>query len=167
MDLLLVRHAKSSWKNPGAVDFERPLNQRGQRDAPRMALAIRSLGIHVDCLLCSSARRARQTATAFIDVLQLGSEQIRFDDQLYLATAPALLALLRTAPACETAMLIGHNPGLTELANLLAATPVADNVPTAGVVHLRTAGGSSDLAAQRATLVRYLTPRTQPPAVSD
>lgn len=161
MDLLLVRHAKSSWKKPDDGDFERGLSRRGQRDAPDMALAVGSLGIRVDFLLCSSARRARQTATAFIGQLQLRTEQIRFDDQLYLATAPALLAALRGAPACQTLMLIGHNPGLTDLANLLASGPVTDNVPTAGIVHLRTSGPGTGLTNGCATLVHFLTPRTQ------
>jgi phosphohistidine phosphatase len=159
MHILLVRHAKSA-PDAGDGDFGRVLNRRGERDAPRMAQALVTTGVHVDHLWCSPATRTRQTAAAFIEALALDPGRVHHDERLYLADAATMLAVLRGTPACGTLMLVGHNPGLTDLANLLCPVPVTDNVPTAGIVHLEVpAAQAGDIREHAATLVGLLTPR--------
>lgn len=130
--LTLVRHAKSSWKDTSLADIDRPLNKRGQRDAPFMAQKFKEKGILPDLIVCSPALRTRLTATEFIQVL--GNVSVQYDEQVYEAYAQSLLLLIQSqANAQDSLMLIGHNPGLTNLANYFLANPI-DNVPTTGIV---------------------------------
>ena len=117
--LLLLRHAKSSWKDSSLDDFERPLNRRGERSAPRMAAFLREAGLVPDLLLVSSARRALNTW----DLLRptLGAEpEVRALKTLYMASPGVMLQTLRRAPEqAGCVMLIGHNPGMENLADNL------------------------------------------------
>lgn len=113
--LLMMRHAKSSWKDASMADQERPLNKRGRRDAPRMGQRLQDAGLFPQSILSSTAERARQTATAVADATGFEGE-IHFDATLYAAAPEAYLAALRGVPAeTRVALLIGHNPGLEEL----------------------------------------------------
>jgi len=115
-----MRHAKSSWGDPGLPDHERPLNGRGRRAATAVGRHLRDAGAHPDLVLCSSAIRARQT----LDRLRLASSEIAIEDELYGAGPDELLARLRRIPdPVTTALLIGHNPGIEELAENLAREP--------------------------------------------
>lgn len=117
--LYLLRHAKSSWKATGLADHDRPLAGRGRRAAKAIARHLQEQGIEPELILCSTARRARET----LDRIQpaLGTATIRVECDLYAASADALLEQLRSVPdAVESVMLIGHNPGLPELALDLA-----------------------------------------------
>ena len=110
--LYLLRHAKSAWDDPGLSDDQRPLAPRGERAARRMAEHFRESGIDPALVLCSPARRARQTLESVASSLG-GHTEVRVEDALYGATAGELLARLRrVAPEVPSVMVIGHNPGL-------------------------------------------------------
>lgn len=132
--LLLLRHAKSSWKIPDRPDFERPLNGRGQEAAPLMGRHLRRQKIEPSLILCSPAERARQTAALFVEAARLGSE-LRYDERIYEASAQRLLEVVTQADeTADTVMLVGHNPGLEEL--LLLLTGEARLMPTAALAHV-------------------------------
>ena len=113
--LALLRHAKSSWDDPGIDDFDRPLNDRGWKAARRIGREMKQRRLRFDLVLASTAARVRQT----IDGVQQGFDfeaPIRFEQGIYLANAEALLDLVRGLPeAVEAALLVGHNPGLERL----------------------------------------------------
>ena len=132
--LTLVRHGKSSWKDADLADFDRPLNKRGERDAPRMGECLYRRNLRPDLILSSPAQRARQTAEALVETLKLAPEQLRFDASIYEAEPADLLKLIRSfEEEWQHVLLVGHNPGLTELGNLLADCGL-DNLPTCGVL---------------------------------
>ncbi len=131
--LTLIRHAKSSWDGIGVADIDRPLNDRGRRDAPEMGRRLKALGFAPDVVLVSSARRTQETALALWIALGL-EPRSRIEPLLYMAGTSAMLDVIRaTDAAVAHLVLVGHNPGLTALANRLGAKPI-DNIPTAGVV---------------------------------
>jgi phosphohistidine phosphatase len=131
--LTLVRHAKSSWKDAGLPDHDRPLNKRGKRDAPVMGERLRAAGPRPDLLLSSSAKRARSTAKAVARAIDYPVDAIALDERLYLADVEELIAVIRGLDDHhEHVMLFGHNPGFTALANRLGATTL-ENLPTCGV----------------------------------
>ena len=118
--LLLLRHLKSSWDDESLADHERPLSARGVRDGGRVAEHLHSLNARIDLVLCSSAVRTRQT----LGLIQpaLGDAPVEFEDQLYGASADTLLARLHGVPdSVGSALMIGHNPGMQDLALCLAA----------------------------------------------
>jgi phosphohistidine phosphatase len=118
--LLLLRHGKSSWSDPTLSDHDRPLAPRGERAAGLIAAHLRSEGIRPALVLCSSARRTRDTLAAVQPSLDETTE-VRVEDGLYGAGATAIVALLRTVDAAvPSVMVIGHNPGLEDLALALA-----------------------------------------------
>lgn len=134
--LTLIRHAKSSWDDASMSDFDRPLNDRGQRDAPIMARRLAERGEYPDHFLASSARRARETALVLAQGTGFPESDIRFERNLYLADTQRLLNTIRTLPdPAREVWLVGHNPDLTELANLLAG-PHTDNLPTCAVFRM-------------------------------
>ena len=123
--LLLLRHAKSSWDDPQLSDHARPLNLRGRQAAAVMAKEIKRLGLRPDLVLVSSARRTLQTLAA----LDPWDTPPRTEpmDALYLAPKTDLLDIVRAAtPEARCIMLVGHNPGLHELATLLAGDDAGD-----------------------------------------
>ena len=135
--LHLLRHAKSSWDNPGQPDRERGLNKRGKRDAPRMgeALAQRMAPMAVDA---SPARRAQLTLDGVCDGWPaLAEMDHRTDEDLYTFSAEDLFEWLRGRDDEQSAVfIIGHNPALTDLANALAGDDGLANLPTAGYLEL-------------------------------
>lgn len=132
--LLLLRHAKSSWNNPALDDHERPLNERGRRDGPRMGQLMREQGLIPDVVISSDAVRARLTAEAVVEAARYAGE-ILLDPRLYLASPADILSLLRTvAEKADTVMIVGHNPGLEELVALL--TGERRDLPTAALARI-------------------------------
>ena len=129
----LLRHAKSSWDDSALDDHERPLNKRGKRDAPLMGQRMRERGYVPDRIVSSTAVRAYTTARVIARELRYPLESIIRTDELYLADPDVLLACIRGTPdALGSLMLVGHNPGLTDVANSLTGVRV-DNVPTCGL----------------------------------
>ena len=117
----LIRHAKSSWDNPLLRDFERPLNKRGRRDGPAVGAALASAGIVFDKVLCSDARRARETLDLIRNNMKIKHKFIDYKHELYGAGANVMLSMIISQPAqVHHLALIGHNPGMEDLANRLA-----------------------------------------------
>jgi phosphohistidine phosphatase len=183
--LVLLRHAKSAW--PDVPDHERPLADRGIRAAPVMGRWLRDAGLVPDQVLCSTARRARET-WQFAQAGLAATPPVSFEDRIYDTTATGLLALIREVPpATGTLLLIGHNPAIEDLALMLAAAPSAAQpsaaqpsaagpgsgtassgdlermrakFPTAAIAVLQPAGTWRALAQGRARLTAFVTPRT-------
>lgn len=119
----LFRHAKSDWTEGGLKDHERPLSERGKKAAPQMAAYIKSKKYRPDLILCSTARRTVETYDALKDVLGEAGP-VRFEDGLYLAEARQLADRLRWLDdGVKSTMIIGHNPGLAQLAAQLTRSP--------------------------------------------
>lgn len=132
--LLLLRHAKSSWKKQRQADHDRPLNQRGKRDAPRMGRLLSDERLVPDRIVSSTAKRARTTALKVADECGYG-HAIEVNGDLYLAAPKTQLAVLRDLYYDEPCvMLIGHNPGLESLLYLL--TGEDERLPTAALAQI-------------------------------
>ncbi len=132
--LTIVRHAKSSWKDSSLGDGERPLNSRGERDAPIMAARIADAGIRPSLIVSSPALRAWTTARIIAQHISYPAEFLQREHQLYLASVNGLLDVVVAQDiGFNSLMLVGHNPGLTELVNFLSPG-LTNNLPTAGVV---------------------------------
>jgi len=134
--LYLVRHAKSSWKYPDLDDFERPLNHRGKKDAPIMGHWLRSKKIIPDLIISSPALRASMTARIISETLSYPVERIKYKDQIYESGLTALFNIIgKSEESVKSLMLVGHNPGITSLANALSDIYV-ENIPTCGIYAL-------------------------------
>lgn len=131
--LLLVRHAKSDWGNPGLEDFDRPLNERGKKDAPQMAERLREKKPKLDAIIASPAKRAAKTARFFAKVFKISKGDIIYKQELYLAEPEVFFEVIgQTSDAFKTIAVFSHNFGITHFANMLTATRI-DNIPTCGV----------------------------------
>ncbi len=158
--LMLLRHAKSDW--PDVPDRDRPLAKRGRRDAPVIGRWLREGGYLPDVVVCSVARRTRQTWDLVARELG-GSPSVTFEPRAYAASALTLLYLVQELPdAYRAALLIGHNPAIAELATSLAGSADADaaplRFPTAAVAVFEFSGDWPALAPGRARLLDYTTP---------
>jgi phosphohistidine phosphatase len=136
--ILLVRHAKSSWDDLMQKDFERPLNERGKKDAPAMAKRLRKeKNICVDAIVSSPAKRAISTASYFADEFDVKKKHVISEAELYEASVDAFYnVLMRLDNNYETVALFSHNPGITAFANQLTNVRV-DDMPTCGVFAIR------------------------------
>jgi phosphohistidine phosphatase len=131
--LLLVRHAKSSWDDPAMTDFDRPLNERGKKDAPAMADKLIARGITVDSFISSPAKRAKKTAKIFSQAFKRKEEEIILVPELYLASSGVFESVLASIESdSETIALFSHNPGITDFANTLTEARI-DDIPTCGI----------------------------------
>jgi len=152
--LVLLRHAKSDW--PDVPDHDRPLAKRGRKDAPVIGRWLRGHGYVPEVVVCSTARRTRQTWDLVAREVD-GSPSVHFEPRAYAASAQTLLYLARELPGrCRTALLIGHNPGTEDLANSLA--DVALRFPTAAVAVFELDGDWPDLAPGQARLLDFTMP---------
>jgi len=135
--LLLVRHAKSDWGNPALEDFERPLNERGKKDAPAMAKRLLDKSINIDAIISSTAKRAAKTAKAFAEVYDLKKSRLQFNEELYMAGSASFAAVIESADdKFESIAVFSHNPGITGFANELTNARI-DNIPTCGVFAIK------------------------------
>jgi len=164
--LYLLRHAKSSWDDPHLADHDRPLAPRGERAVGAMRKHLAALADGPDLVLCSSARRTKMTLAGVAAALPAGVDT-RIEDQLYAASAIQLLARLHDVPDDVGAvMVIGHNPGLEELADLLvgsgddaAREALAAKFPTGALATLGVTGPWAGLAPATARLEAFVVPR--------
>ena len=132
-ELLLVRHAKSDWSDSSLGDFDRPLNERGKRDAPVMAHRLLDKKIKIDAFISSPAKRAKRTATIFAEAFKVEKDDIIFKERLYGAAEEIFYDTVKNAPKkANTIAIFSHNPGITDFANELTGTHI-DNIPTSGV----------------------------------
>jgi phosphohistidine phosphatase len=158
--LVLVRHAKSSWKDDSLADHDRPLNRRGKRDAPEMGRRLADLVGTPHLIVSSPARRALATARIIAEATGYPVDGIREDERIYQAGPAEILDVIRgLEDERERVFLLGHNPGLTEVVNLLSE-PAVDNVPTCGVVELRLATRRwSDISRASVRRESFITPK--------
>jgi phosphohistidine phosphatase len=174
--LLLLRHAKSSWDDPDLPDHARPLNARGKRAAIAMSGVLQGLGLAPDIVLVSSARRTLQTLEALMPLPD--SPMVEPLDDLYLASWQSLLATLRQAPeTARSLLLIGHNPGMHDLALSLAGPAgmagrapgtqrLKESYPTGALAEFSVALPWKALEPGGARLIRFVAPNDLPEMAS-
>jgi phosphohistidine phosphatase len=166
LTLSLLRHAKSSWKDPALSDHDRPLNKRGKAEAPVIGKEIAKHGLDPDLVLCSTARRTRDTLQLVLPELET-EPKIIYEDGLYHGTPAEMLYLLHeVAAGVGQVLLVGHNPELQSFALDLIGSEskqlkdrLEAKLPTAGLVVLRfPAGAWKDVAINSGKLELFLTP---------
>ncbi len=134
--LLIMRHAKSSWKNLELDDWQRPLKKKGQTRTALITEFLKHKGIIPDLIISSPAVRALRTAQLISSALELPAAQTRVDEQLYEADSKDIASLINKTPAeVNNLMIIGHNPELTMFSNIFLVKSL-DNLPTSGIVCL-------------------------------
>ncbi|MBQ9917213.1 MAG: histidine phosphatase family protein [Microbacterium sp.] len=153
IQLILARHAKSDWADEGLDDHDRPLNDRGRRDAPAMARSVLRRGVRPEVLLSSTAVRARSTADAFAEEFEV---EVTERPELYLAEPEALLDAARASEAHEV-MVVAHDPGMSELVSRLADRDVR-MVTSAVAIFTWHEGDWSDVGSTAPDEFELLTP---------
>lgn len=157
--LALVRHAKSSWDDPALADHDRPLNDRGLRDAPMMGGRLHERGFLPDVILSSTAARAQATARAIGAELGVDLDEIVLVPSLYGSSPATMLAIVGALDdGLESAMLVAHDPGMSELAAQLSAD--IDRMPTCAVAEFTFDVASwTDVPGAWPDTVRFDSPR--------
>jgi len=146
--ITLLRHAKSSWQASGLADRERPLNERGLRDAPVMGERISAQDIRPSLVVSSPAARAWATAKLIADSISYPREFLQRDDRLYLASVESIVDVIADQDqGFNHIMLVGHNPGMTQFANYLIPD-ITSNLPTCGVISVVVDSDDWDLSVQ-------------------
>jgi phosphohistidine phosphatase len=163
-----MRHAKSSWRDTELADHERPLAERGRRDAPRMGERLDARSARPGLILTSSAKRALETARIVAAALGYPHEALHVEPALYLADPGAILRVVAgQEDEVANLLLVGHNPGLTELVNRLLPDLRLNDLPTAGIVAMdSTAARWADLGPQNTTLAFYDYPKNPEASVT-
>jgi phosphohistidine phosphatase len=158
--LTIVRHAKSTWDYPELTDFERPLNERGRRDAPIMAQRLARVPPRPDAIVSSPANRALTTARIFAEALGLKDVDIEVNARIYDASLDTLLSVVHHLDDVDRhVMLFGHNPGFSELAHAFADCPF-DEMPTCAIARFEFDVKSwVDVDAGHGRLVHYAFPK--------
>jgi phosphohistidine phosphatase len=134
--LTLLRHAKSSWQDPGLSDMERPLNKRGRRDVAAMALRLKERGATFTTIFSSPARRTRETITRMLLTLPAQDAQLTFDQTFYTFNRDGLLQAIRQLDSkLNDVMIVGHNPAMHETLCWLTGEPIA-TFPTCAAAQL-------------------------------
>lgn len=129
-----MRHAKSSWNSPGLKDFDRPLNKRGERDAPRMGKYLKELQLVPDQIFSSPAARAKSTVLNVIQELELPESTIKWDENLYFKGSKAYIEAIRSADdSSEIVMTVGHNPMTEDTIDKLSAGSLTIAIKTATI----------------------------------
>jgi len=132
--IYFIRHAKSSWEDPSLRDFDRPLNKRGKRDAPKMARYLKDLQVQPDLIISSPAKRAKSTARFFQK--ELGNPPIALETEIYEASTLDIFHVVQTIEEQYSLVFIfGHNPTFTSIANQFTDELIT-NVPTCGIVKI-------------------------------
>ncbi len=157
--LFLARHAKSDWNNASSSDFDRPLNSRGETDAPLMAEQIRYSGVNIDQVISSDAKRALSTAVHYSKILT-PQQSLQTSHQLYLASSEEIQGIAQLLDnQHDSVMLVGHNPGMTEVVNDYCQAGI-DNLPTCGVAIVQfNVSHWKDITAETARLVAFEYPK--------
>ena len=158
--LIIMRHAKSSWDNPGLADYDRPLNKRGLRDASRMAQWLSESELIPDQVIASAACRANQTASIVTNELALETDIFETRD-LYLSDYDAYLEQVSYLPNdVETVLVIGHNPTMESLVYLLSGESVSMPTAAIAVIQLPIDTWSNQVTSASANLVKHVFPKS-------
>ena len=133
--VVMIRHAKSSWANPLQSDLERPLNDRGEHDAPMMGERLKKKGIIPDLIISSTAKRAKQTAKKIAKEVGYDADKITWYEKLY-HCIPSVFeeVIYEIDSSVKTVFIVAHNPGISEFVNQLSGTYHNDGMPTCGIV---------------------------------
>lgn len=162
--LILLRHAKSSWKSDIAEDFDRPLTKRGKQDATRVGLWLKRRNLIPDLILSSPAKRARKTTLKICGELRFDTDNVRWIPEIYDASLRDLIGILTRCPDhAKFVLLVGHNPGLEDLLEYLCreALPLAEDgklLTTACAAHLNIPNKWRDLTQSAAQLISITQP---------
>ncbi|MDD2789377.1 MAG: histidine phosphatase family protein [Sulfurimonas sp.] len=156
--LYIIRHAKSSWKESGVGDFERPLNKRGSINAPFMGNVLKHKNVMPDMILASPALRTKTTAEILAYTIDFHKD-IVFNEEIYEANDVILHKILTNIPnEVATLFLVGHNPGLQMLAEHYV--DFADDIPTTGILEIEFACGKwNEISSQNARLLSFEYPK--------
>lgn len=153
-----MRHAKSSWDDSSLKDFDRPLNKRGRKDAPAMGRYLKGLDLVPDHIVCSPAKRAKETAELLMKALDSPESIIRYNERLYYEGAGAYLEAIRSAPADAGIVLVaGHNPSIEQTVNRLSEGKAGGNITTANIACFHTSASTWDVVSEPNTTFRWLT----------
>lgn len=159
--LYVIRHAKSSWAEPGLDDFDRPLNDRGLSDAPEMAGRMKAKGIQPDLIISSTAERAQTTARIFANVLDYPAESILLKPDLYETDIDTVFDVVQQIDCDASHVLIfGHNPTFTYFVNDLASARI-DNIPTCGIAAVALKGTWQEAEEDCGSLVWFDYPKNR------
>ena len=136
-NLYIIRHAKSSWTEAGLTDFERSLDTRGHKDAAKMSMSLKNLGIQPDLIVSSPAMRAATTAQYFAKTFNINAQTIDYQRDIYEASEEDVFNVIHHLPdTAQTVFLFGHNPTLTYFVNRFMKNDYIDNIPTCGIVKI-------------------------------
>lgn len=161
-ELMLLRHAKSDWKHSNVLDMDRPLSDKGKKNALKMGKWLRSQNLMPDLILASPAQRAQQTLRRICSECPANKVTV---DELYLAELDTLQKILAEAPEAMRVMIIGHNPGLEYLYRFLHNEPEEDAIhlfPTASLAHFILPQDWHNLEQGDGKLVRFIRPKDIP-----
>lgn len=157
--LILIRHAKSSWSNSDLSDFDRPLNKRGKRDLAFMSGLLSQKNISPELIISSPALRTKLTAIEFANKIGYNKNEIIWNKNLYLASYMKILKIIKQIEnKINCAIIVGHNPGLTDLQNYLCNEEI-DNIPTSGIVSMSTIKEWKDVESKDFELVFFEFPK--------
>ena len=155
--IFFIRHAKSSWADAFQEDIDRPLNTRGKRDAPSMSKKLSEIIDEVDLIICSPARRARDTAAFFSKKIK--SKQFTVSDQVYHASLNTLVDVVRDIENdVQTVLIFGHNPGFTSVFNNFSEQ-VLDNLPTCGIFEIKLQSNWKDIRKKNTKIKNLIYPK--------
>jgi phosphohistidine phosphatase len=153
--LYVNRHAKSSWDHPNLKDFDRPLNDRGERDAPEMGKRLKSKGIIPQLFVSSPAKRAITTARIIAKECGYSSDQIALEEDIYLASYSTLLGIVNGFDdRYDSIIIFGHNPGFTDLVEILTEEDIY-NLPTCGICKITFPFDSWELISRGTGTLEY------------
>ena len=156
--LFLVRHAKSSWKDLSLDDFNRPLKKRGKFDANLMADILNKKGYDIDLIISSPAKRTMETAKIISNKIGYNSE-ILYNKNIYEASVETLINIIKDIKNnFNNVIVVGHNPGLTNLANHLLKESIY-NIPTCGIVAVKINGDWSELNSDNCEMIFFDYPK--------
>ena len=159
--LVLIRHAKSSWANPLQSDFDRPLNDRGERDAPMMGDRLKLADVIPDLIISSTAKRASQTAKRIAKAVGYDTDEIEWLEELY-HCVPAVFeeVIYAVDDEVNTLYMVAHNPSISEFAAALDNTRSIDDMPTCAVAAFKIDTDRwADFSLAKKELVFYDTPK--------
>ncbi|MCB1383442.1 MAG: histidine phosphatase family protein [Notoacmeibacter sp.] len=159
----LLRHARAAFPQPGMRDFDRPLEKDADDDAEALGIAMRANGQRPDSVVCSSARRTRETWDHVAQGLELDPDMAEFSDTLYCTDASGYIDVIRSRAGQESVMLIGHNPMLEEVAHSLSgrgngSSALADGFATCGLAVIDFDTPLADVAPGKGNLQLFMTP---------
>jgi phosphohistidine phosphatase len=163
LNIILIRHAKSSWNDASQSDFDRPLNERGKEDAPEMGRRLKEAGIIPDLIVASTAKRAQQTARFIAEGVAFPVSGIDSRDELYHAAPPTYENLIVGLDnKHKTVFFVAHNPGISEFAASLDPTHSISHLPTCATVGIRVEADEwSDFHAASKSVFHYDSPKSK------